>query len=84
MFVGQTVYGFLSHSASLLGEGAHNIGDAFVLATTVYILASSQVVKARLALLKALLMFSFGLPKFAILKLQEKAFACVSNKIPII
>ena len=61
MFVAQTIYGFLSNSASLLGEGAHNVGDAFVLATTVYLLASSQVVKARLALLKALLMFSFGL-----------------------
>ena len=30
----------------------------------------------------SILIFSFGLPKFAILKLQAKAFVCASIKIP--
>jgi cation diffusion facilitator family transporter len=61
MFATEFVYGLIHQSASLLGDGAHNISDAFILGSSVFIISSTDRVKAKLALIKAIIMFLFGI-----------------------
>ena len=61
MFAVELYYGVLSHSASLLGDSAHNIGDALILLGSLFVMGSTMRVKAKVALLKSMIMLSFGI-----------------------
>ena len=61
MFGLELYYGLIAHSASLLGDSAHNIGDALIIGGSIFVMGSTMRVKAKVALIKAIIMFSFGL-----------------------
>ena len=61
MFAVELYYGLISHSASLLGDSAHNIGDALILLGSLFVMGSTIQVKAKVALLKAMVMCGFGI-----------------------
>ena len=61
MFAVEIYYGIISHSASLLGDSAHNIGDALILLGSIFVMGSTIRVKAKVALLKSMIMLSFGI-----------------------
>ncbi len=61
MFLLEFIYGVLNNSATLLGESAHDIGDAFVLGTSIFVISSTNKVKSILAIVKVILMGSFAL-----------------------
>jgi Co/Zn/Cd efflux system component len=61
MFGLELYYGLIAHSASLLGDSAHNIGDALIIGGSIFVMGSTMRIKAKVALIKAIIMFSFGL-----------------------
>jgi cation diffusion facilitator family transporter len=61
MFGLELYYGLIAHSASLLSDSAHNIGDALILGTSVLVIGSTLASKAKLALVKSIVMFGFGI-----------------------
>ena len=61
MFGAELYYGLLAQSVSLIGDSAHNIGDALRLGTSVFVIGSTLLSKAKLAIIKALIMLLFGL-----------------------
>ena len=61
MFGLELYYGLIAHSASLLGDSAHNIGDALIIGGSIFVMGSTMRIKAKIALIKAIIMFSFGL-----------------------
>lgn len=61
MFVVELYYGLISHSASLLGDSAHNIGDALIILSSMFVMGSTLQVKAKVALLKSVIMLVFGI-----------------------
>ena len=61
MFGAELYYGLLSGSVSLIGDSAHNIGDALILGSSIFVIGSTLVSKARLAIVKSLVMLLFGL-----------------------
>jgi len=64
MFAVELFYGLRENSASLLGDAAHNSGDALILGSSLFVMASTLRVKARLALIKSFVMLGFGLVTF--------------------
>ena len=64
MFAVELFYGLRENSASLLGDAAHNSGDALILGSSLFVMASTLKVKARLALIKSIVMLGFGLLTF--------------------
>ena len=48
----------------MLGDAAHNSGDALILGSSLFVMASTLRVKARLALIKSFVMLGFGLVTF--------------------
>ena len=69
MFVAEVFYGILHNSASLLSNGAHDVSDAFILGSSIFIISSTIKTKAQVAFAKAFLMFLFGLlPLYQIYK----------------
>ena len=61
MFGLELYYGLIAHCASLLGDSAHNIGDALIIGGSIFVMGSTMRVKAKVALIKAVIMLSFGL-----------------------
>jgi len=61
MFVVELYYGIISHSASLLGDSAHNIGDALIILSSMFVMGATLRVKAKVALLKSVIMLVFGI-----------------------
>ena len=61
MFVVELYYGVISHSASLLGDSAHNIGDALIILSSMFVMGATLRVKAKVALLKSMIMLIFGI-----------------------
>jgi len=61
MFVVELYYGVISHSASLLGDSAHNIGDALIILSSMFVMGATLRVKAKVALLKSVIMLVFGI-----------------------
>ena len=61
MFVLELYYGLISHSASLLGDSAHNIGDALIILSSMFVMGATLQVKAKVALLKSVIMLIFGI-----------------------
>ena len=57
-------YGLMMNSASLLSDAANNSGDAFIFGASILVISSSTLIKNRLALLKGIIMSSFGLYAF--------------------
>ena len=64
MLAADLTYGLMMNSASLLSDAANNSGDAFILGSSILVLASTTIVKNRLALLKGMIMIAFGLWAF--------------------
>ena len=64
MLTADLIYGLMMNSASLLSDAANNSGDAFILGSSILVLASTTTVKNRLALLKGIIMIAFGLWAF--------------------
>ena len=58
------IYGSMMNSASLLSDAANNSGDVFILGSSILVLSSNTIVKNRLALLKGVIMTTFGLWTF--------------------
>ena len=56
MFIVELIAGLLGHSVSLVADSLDMLGDAFSL----YVIAGSPAMKARAALLKGVIMASFG------------------------
>jgi Co/Zn/Cd efflux system component len=61
MFALELYYGLISHSASLLGDSAHNIGDALIILSSMFVMGATLRVKAKVALLKSVIMLVFGI-----------------------
>ena len=61
MFALELYYGVISHSASLLGDSAHNIGDALIILSSMFVMGATLQVKAKVALLKSVIMLIFGI-----------------------
>jgi len=64
MFALELFYGLRENSASLLGDAAHNSGDTLILGSSLFVMASTLKVKAKLALIKSFIMLGFGLLTF--------------------
>ena len=64
MLTADLTFGLMMNSASLLSDAANNSGDAFILGSSILVLASTTIVKNRLALLKGIIMTAFGLWAF--------------------
>ena len=64
MMTTDLTYGLMMNSASLLSDAANNSGDVFILGSSILVLSSTTAVKNRLALLKGIIMITFGLWAF--------------------
>ena len=64
MITTDLTYGLMMNSASLLSDAANNSGDVFILGSSILVLSSTTAVKNRLALLKGIIMITFGLWAF--------------------
>lgn len=60
MFIVELIAGLLGHSVSLVADSLDMLGDALVYAFSLYVIAGSPAMKARAALLKGVIMASFG------------------------
>jgi len=61
LFLAETITGWLAGSTALLGDSLDMLGDSLVYGFTLYVLAGSEVDRARGALLKGIIMLFFGL-----------------------
>jgi len=61
VFLVELYYGYIENSAALLGDSAHNIGDAAILGSSIFVISSTHKVKARLAIIKCVVWAGFGL-----------------------
>ena len=61
MFIVEIVAGLLGNSVSLVADSLDMLGDALVYAFSLYVVARSSAMKARVALLKGAIMAAFGL-----------------------
>jgi Co/Zn/Cd efflux system component len=61
MFLAEATAGFLTHSTALLADSVDMLGDAIVYGFSLYVVARGAVWQARAALLKGLIMASFGI-----------------------
>ncbi len=61
MFGLELYYGLIVQSVSLISDSAHNIGDALILGSSIFVIGSTLVSKARLAIIKSLVMLGFGI-----------------------
>jgi len=64
MLTADLTYGLIMNSASLLSDAANNSGDAFILGSSILVLASNTAVKNKIALLKGIIMTVFSLWAF--------------------
>lgn len=60
MFVAELAAGLLAHSTALVADSVDMLGDAIVYGFSLYVVARGAVGKARAALLKGVIMASFG------------------------
>ncbi len=58
------IYGFIMNSSSLLGDAAHNSGDAFILGASILVVSSKSYVKNNVSALKGFIMLVFGILAF--------------------
>ena len=58
------VYGLIMNSSSLLGDAAHNSGDAFILGASILVVSSKSYVKNNVSALKGFIMLGFGIMAF--------------------
>ena len=58
------VYGLIMNSSSLLGDAAHNSGDAFILGTSILVVFSKSSTKNKVSALKGFIMLGFGIWTF--------------------
>jgi len=61
MFGLELYYGLIAQSVSLISDSAHNIGDALILGSSIFVIGSTLVSKARLAIIKSIVMLGFGI-----------------------
>lgn len=60
MFLVELVAGLLAHSTALVADSVDMLGDAIVYGFSLYVVARGAVWKARVALLKGMIMAAFG------------------------
>ncbi|MBT3475828.1 cation transporter [bacterium] len=77
IFLVEFYYGYIENSAALLSDSAHNIGDAVILGTSIFVISSSQKVKAKVAIIKCSIWGLFGL-----LALYQVYISYMSTQIP--
>jgi Co/Zn/Cd efflux system component len=65
LFVAETITGWLAGSTALLGDSLDMLGDSLVYGFSLYVLAGSEVDRARSSLLKGVIMLLFGLSVLA-------------------
>jgi cation diffusion facilitator family transporter len=70
-------YGYLENSSALLSDSAHNVGDAIILGTSIFVIYSSQRTKAVLAIFKCTIWGLFG-----ILALYQVYLSYSSGQVP--
>jgi len=56
----ELVYGIIESSAALLSDSGHNIGDALILGSSIFLIGASVTNKAKLALVKCFFWVLFG------------------------
>ena len=61
MFGLELYYGLMVQSVSLISDSAHNIGDALILGSSIFVIGSTLVSKARMAMVKSIVMLGFGI-----------------------
>jgi Co/Zn/Cd efflux system component len=61
MFIVELTAGLLGHSVSLVADSLDMLGDALVYGFSLYVVARSAAMKAKVALLKGAIMAAFGL-----------------------
>lgn len=61
MFIVELIAGLLGNSVSLVADSLDMLGDALVYAFSLYVVARSSAMKAKVALLKGSIMAAFGL-----------------------
>ena len=77
IFLVEFYYGYIENSAALLSDSAHNIGDTVILGTSIFVISSSQKVKAKVAIIKCSIWGLFGL-----LALYQVYISYMSTQIP--
>ncbi len=77
IFAVEFYYGFLESSSALLSDSAHNVGDAIILGASIFIVSSSQRIKAIVAITKCFLWALFGL-----LALHQVYISMFFDKVP--
>ena len=60
IFIVEFIFGIIENSSALLSDAGHNIGDAIILGSSLFVISSSQKVKAKLALVKCIVWAFFG------------------------
>ena len=61
MFIVEAIAGMAAHSTALLADASDMLGDALVYGFSLYVLSRDEIWQARAALLKGLIMLTFGL-----------------------
>ncbi len=64
MIIVDVFYGLIMGSSSLLGDAAHNSGDAFILGASILVVSSKSYVKNNVSALKGFIMLVFGILAF--------------------
>lgn len=64
MFGIEFVYGFLAHSTALLADSADMLADAFIYGVSLLVVGTTLLKKAKVALVKGILMTTLGLVAF--------------------
>ena len=79
MMTTDLTYGLMMNSASLLSDAANNSGDVFILGSSILVLSSTTAVKNKLALLKGIIMITFGLWAFYHVYLRVRYLPKLTN-----
>lgn len=61
MFGLELYYGLIAQSVSLISDSAHNIGDAIILGSSLFVIGATLGSKAKLAIIKSIVMLGFGI-----------------------
>ena len=61
MFGLELYYGLIAQSVSLISDSAHNIGDAIILGSSIFVIGATLGSKAKLAIIKSIVMLGFGI-----------------------
>ncbi len=78
MFIVELMAGLLGHSVSLVADSLDMLGDALVYGFSLYVVARGATMKARVAMLKGIIMAGFGF-----FVLGQAVYRIVSPQLPV-